>query len=56
MLLRTMLLMAGLLLAAPAAAEGRGPAKWGEGGLWEIYVDRPGATAASPRGSSSAAP
>ena len=30
--------MAQLLLAAPAAAEGRGPAMWGEGGLWEIYA------------------
>ena len=38
MLLRIMSLMAGLLLAAPAAAEGRGPAMWGEGGLWEIYA------------------
>jgi hypothetical protein len=41
MSLRTLLLTAALLIgvaAAPAAAEGRAPEKWGEGGLWEIYA------------------
>ena len=45
MSLRTLLLTAALLMgaaAAPATAEGRGPEKWGEGGLWDIYVE-PGA-------------
>jgi hypothetical protein len=42
MSLKTLLLMVGLALgasAAPATAEGRGPEKWGEGGLWNIYVE-----------------
>lgn len=42
MSLRTWLLTAAMLLgasAAPAAAEGRGPQKWGEGGLWDIYAE-----------------
>lgn len=42
MSLRTWLLMAAMLLgasAAPATAEGRGPQKWGEGGLWDIYAE-----------------
>lgn len=41
MSLRTLLLMGALLLgvsAAPATAENRGPEKWGEGGLWDIYA------------------
>jgi hypothetical protein len=42
MLSRAMSLMAALLFAAPVAAEGRGPAVWGEGGLWEIYAAPPG--------------
>lgn len=32
-------LMTALLAAAPAAAEGRRAAMWGEAGLWEIYAD-----------------
>ena len=42
MSLRTWLLTAALLMgaaAAPATAENRGPEKWGEGGLWDIYVE-----------------
>jgi len=42
MSLRTWLATAAVLLgasAAPATAEGRGPEKWGQGGLWDIYAE-----------------
>ncbi len=42
MALRTLSLAAALLLGAaavPATAEGRGLEKWGQGGLWDIYVE-----------------
>jgi len=42
MSLRTWWATAAVLLgasAAPATAEGRGPGKWGQGGLWDIYAE-----------------